>query len=238
MQCPRCTYISFKALKKCENCGVILGKARKGRSQGVDNVGEAVVFSIAPAFVPGQLPVDPFAGQSEETSVDSSSFELANTMATGFEVADPIFTDSGDFELDLSEAVAEEDFQEEMEPDYEETPSGALDLTKPFEVEATSQLYNESEELDEIDLGQIEVEGLGFEDLDEEYSVQDDESPMDTKSDESDGGDIKLDLKEPQGEPYADENGHTRSILDELDLDFDPDEDGTPARGSDPKSAH
>jgi hypothetical protein len=225
MQCPRCTYISFKSLKKCENCDVVFGKAKKGRPQGDNGVENVAVFSIAPAFAPGQLPVDPFAGHSEETSVVAdSSAELRDVMVAGFEVADPIFTESGDFELDLADAIdaiGEERLQEEMELGDEKIPSGALDLTRPFEVEATSQLYNESEELDEINLGEIEVEGLGFENLDEEYSVQDEEVSMIADSDESNsGGEIKLDLNEPQGEPYAEENGHTRSILDELDLDF------------------
>lgn len=221
MRCTRCGYISFKALKKCESCGAGVAKAAKGRSLRKAQAGEEKPFTIFPKAEDTfsyDLPT-PLSAEADEGE--------ASYLTPPGQVIHPVFNAEGDFELDLSEAVSTASSQVEESP----APRQPASATRAFGFEIPSQVYDGAEELDEIDLGEIEVEGLGFEGLDAEFSV-----PHDDAEDDEDDGDagLKMELSQPQGEPVAEEEPReTPSILDELDLDFDPDEDEeAPAKGS------
>jgi len=224
MRCTRCGYISFKALKKCENCGAVVGKADKARSLRKKSRNEEKPFTIFPQADDGfsyELPTP----LSAETEAQEESY-----LTPPGQVVHPVFNAEGDFDLDLSGAfVTSASGAGNVEDSARKGPAAS---THAFGFEIPSQIYNEEEELDEIDLGEIEVEGLGFEGLDAEFAVPQEDSAEDDR----DTG-VRVELNEPQGEPVAEEEPQeTPSILDELDLDFDPDEDEEAStKGSDSK---
>ena len=217
MRCTRCGYISFKAQKKCENCGAAAAKVKNSRSLRKQNEFEEKPFTIFPQGNEG-LSYPPPRSPEPDISDDNASY-----MTPPGRVVHPVFNAEGDFELDLSDAVAA---ASEQEPDTAKDTGSA---TSAFGFEIPSEIYDGDEELDEIDLGEIEVEGLGFEGLDAEFSVPAEEAEQVRNK-------TKLELTELHGEPVEEPSDEAPSILDELDLDFDPDEDEeAPAKGSNSK---
>jgi len=217
MRCTRCGYISFKALKKCENCGSAVAKAAKGRSHRKPSLEEDRPFTIFPQ---GSAVVIPPVPLSPEPEAEDESY-----MTPPGQVVHPVFNSEGDFELDLSEALVEENFEKQEE--------AAASTANAFGLELSSQVYDGAEDLDEIDLGEIEVEGLGFEGLDAEYAVPEEESGKHKQE-----ADSSIDFTQYQEEFSEKGSPASPSILDELDLDFDPDEDEEiPAKGMDGKKS-
>lgn len=142
MQCPDCGYISFKQEKACGSCGYKFKKSAKSSKLFADSES----FSI-------------FAGASATSSQAKEQESQGNSYSGGESVGvmdaheEPSFIDSetGDFNLDLSEAQTE--VSEEV-PDTSSTQTEEVDYEDlEFDPDA------------DIDLG--EVEGLGLEPFDE-----------------------------------------------------------------------
>ena len=129
MQCPECSYISFKIEKACGACGFKFKKTeRRPTLAGKES------FSIftGPAV------------KEQEHKEDSASMESVGVLEEQGSFVDP---ETGEFNLDLPE-IGEETVEEaQISSDPEITEYEPLD----FDPDA------------DIDLGEVEVEGLGLE---------------------------------------------------------------------------
>lgn len=151
MQCPECSYISFKIEKTCGACGFKFKKDQKGPSlTGKES------FSIfnAPTVEEGQKVQEEKDNNAESVSV--------------LEAPEPesfIDSETGDFSLDLPE----------IEEDEIEDAQAASDSVK--EISEYEPL--EFDPNADIDLGEMEVEGLGLEPFQtvEEENTEEKQSP-------------------------------------------------------------
>jgi hypothetical protein len=152
MQCSRCSYIQFRSSSKCANCGYDFKKLKSSSFAEVENT--FTIFATAGAGVGADFNETPTGldeGFQEESATadmegtelyDSPSDELGNqSEGNGFE----------DFALDLSEAD---------NPDSEGWNIGATlteDLSEPTNVDQESVLEDA-----DLETGDFEVQGLGF----------------------------------------------------------------------------
>jgi len=152
MQCSRCSYIQFKTSSKCANCGYDFKKLKSNVHADAENT-----FTI---FATVGAEVEAVSGNvSAETQGD---FQQESPMADmnglydlpSDELTDHTETDVeniGDFELDLSEANG---------PDSASWDIGAT-LTGDFS-ESTSVAPENDLKDEDLETGDIEVQGLGF----------------------------------------------------------------------------
>ncbi len=131
MQCPECHYITFKVTKKCGNCNFDFKHHKHHRAPEAFTIHEGAAMVAEPVGV----------GEAATYAAD-----------TGFGT-----TPSGDFNLDLSDALAQAGVSAAAEtvgvPTEEDLqPVESLDSLE-FDPDA------------ELAIDDLEVEGLGFEDL-------------------------------------------------------------------------
>lgn len=190
MQCPECHYTTFKALKKCTNCDFDF----KGYKTAYRD--RAQTFSIhegAPMVVAAGATVD-----YDVEGAQTTSFEDRALLPEALHL-----TPSGDFSLDLSDvslpvpvaATSPQEFSTE-----ETLPLESLD-NLDFDLDA------------DLDMGDLEVEGLGFEDIDE--------SPKKVSGAESNEISLK---SEATAEPETEINlvGSEISLEPDISLDLEP----------------
>lgn len=217
MRCPSCDFISFKSSNKCANCGADLKKL-PSRNEFADMDAKGFsVFSASAAQMAGAT-----AGQEAGTEAEGATPAVETGEGT---------STSQDFELDLSDASAEE-IVEEAIPSQTIADTGDAAATSAIpETAAESEDVTVSE--DTAGLGEVELEL----DLEEEPTV--DRPPaVETKSPPvEESGDIEfeleLDLEEepepPQtAEPEAQEADDLELELEEdeeLELDIEDDDD-------------
>lgn len=200
MRCSSCDFISFKSSNKCANCGTDLKKL-PSRNEFSDMDAEGFsVFSTSAAQMVGAT-----AGQEAGAGTEGAT----STMKAEEETST-----SQDFELDLSDASAEEIVEETI-------PSQAV-----AETAAESQDVTVSE--DTAGLGEVEVEL----DLEEKPAVDqppaaEAESPLAEES-----GDIEFELEldleeEPAAEPpqTAAPEAQPDSAQEDDDLELELEED-------------
>ena len=133
MQCPECSYISFKIKKACGACGHKFKKNHKGSPLSKKEFFS--IFSTLPAIEKQKT-----RGEEKDDSVDI------------FEVPEPGFfinSATGDFKLDLPK-IEDNKIQEVQTPS---DSSKKISEYEPLDFDPNA----------DIDLGEIEVTGLGLE---------------------------------------------------------------------------
>jgi len=129
MQCPECSYISFKIEKACGACGFKFKKTQQSPSlTGKDTF---TLFAGSPVKKQEKI---------EENTENVSVLEEKEPESF-------IDTESGDFKLDLPEIQEEEIEKAQVSSDSE------ISEYEPLEFDPNA----------DIDLGEVEVEGLGLE---------------------------------------------------------------------------
>jgi hypothetical protein len=149
MRCSRCGYIGFKAGSKCDNCHAKLKVAKTTSIFGKKDDPSEVSFSINPHSEAGVAAAKILAAEYDETN-GSNSHSTGNGPS-------PFINEKGEFNLDLSEVLKKEKPQAPIIDPAEFMPPPVQE-----ELNFSDTLPGEIEELNEIDLGEIEVEGLGF----------------------------------------------------------------------------
>ncbi|KMP12652.1 hypothetical protein UR09_00670 [Candidatus Nitromaritima sp. SCGC AAA799-A02] len=162
MKCPSCEYINFKIVSKCSNCGYDYKKLKKDPPRLHAREGFTVFAGILDPALVAEEPEIAVAAAEESPAVD---LEPAVSVE-----------ESGDFDLDLSDAM--DAFPEADQ----ETPQAVAQEAEPAaDLMDDSALSADFDEVTDMDISDIEVEGLGFEGMDlgnaGEVAIETEESP-------------------------------------------------------------
>lgn len=152
MQCSRCSYIQFKSSSKCANCGYGFKKLKSNASAKAENT-----FTIFATVGAGGVASNNASGieedyQQESSMADNDSTELYDSLPEEpTDQNDSNIENFGDFELDLSGS---------NDPNSESWDIGAT-LTQDHSE--TTGVANEDLLKDaNLETGEFEVQGLGF----------------------------------------------------------------------------
>ena len=135
MQCPECSYVSFKKEKACAVCGFKFKKI-----ESTPSLGKKESFSIFAA-----------PPHKEEQKIQKEKENIISSVGVFETLESESFIDSetGDFKLDLPE-IEEEELQEVQ---LSSDSIKEISEYEPLELDRNSGLY----------FGEMEVEGLGLE---------------------------------------------------------------------------
>lgn len=172
MRCSRCGYIGFRAGAKCDNCNAKLKVAKTSSIFSKKDTSSGDNFSISPYTETGAAAAKIVAEEFSHNNGDKSN---GNGNSTN-----PFINEEGEFDLDLSEVLKKD---ENLAPIID--PSEYMSSSTSEELSFGDTLPVEAEELDEIDLGEIEVEGLGFDfdtgDIGDDEEIESVDDPADEK---------------------------------------------------------
>ncbi len=212
MICPSCEYPNFKIVPKCVNCSFDFKKF-KGKAPSTLAKAGFTVFAGTPAIALAEA-------EPEEVAV-------AEELSPASDLATEEITESKDFNLDLSDVYET--------PSGEDTAAVQEDMPIPDMIDE-SELSPDFGSDTDLDVSDIEVEGLGFEGLDlggtEDTAVEPDLEVPDAEEVTLDLGGtedivVEPDLELPDADEVTLDLGGTEDIAVEPDLEVPDTEEVT-----------
>ncbi len=158
MQCPRCGYIAFRSSKKCESCGLDHKKNKSGSASSSSSVVSPINLFVAAGGSTASQPAQAYAEEKGSASAGGTATLVEDPPRTSTSAANASASPSPDedeeFTLDLSEA--QEVLAGTSDSDLEIEPVSVKESGENLEFDRNG----------EVDLGEFEVEGLGFDSMD------------------------------------------------------------------------